>query len=239
MIPGLPFSASLATVTLTGVDVRTDLTRLAELSKAYPLVEWGVLLGGRDEPRYPSLEEIHTLLAQRPEGVRMAMHLCGAFAQAWIVGDQALVNLARRFNRIQLNVVSKRTDTQALRDALVEGRHPAVITQHNSANAELSVFLKDAPGHMVLFDASGGRGVSAESWPTYLDGIQCGYAGGLGPDNVSAQLPLIEAAASGHPYWIDMEGKLRTDDWLNLDLCEQVLLQAHDFAQRNDATAVS
>jgi hypothetical protein len=54
------------------------------------------------------------------------------------------------------------------------------------------------------------------------DGRIYGYAGGLGPENVAAQLPIIDAHRSGPglpliPYWIDMETKIR-DEQERLDL---------------------
>jgi hypothetical protein len=47
-----------------------------------------------------------------------------------------------------------------------------------------------------------------------------GFAGGLGPNNVLEQLGKINAACGDKPYatWIDMEGRIRTDDGAHLDL---------------------
>jgi hypothetical protein len=61
----------------------------------------------------------------------------------------------------------------------------------------------------VLFDASAGRGLTPRRWPAPLPGVRCGYAGGLGPETIATELPLIEQAADGEPYWIDMESRLR------------------------------
>lgn len=37
-------------VTLTGLDTATDLERAIALSRAHPLLEWGILLGGTERP---------------------------------------------------------------------------------------------------------------------------------------------------------------------------------------------
>lgn len=77
----------------------------------------------------------------------------------------------------------------------------------------------------VLYDASfgGGKMAAQYSAPLY-DGIRQGYAGGLGPNNILAELPKINAVQKNPnaEIWIDAEGKLQTDDKKTLDLskCE-------------------
>ncbi len=75
-----------------------------------------------------------------------------------------------------------------------------------------------------LFDKSGGAGIVPGVWPMAFAGTYNGYAGGLGPDNLAEQLPLIEVAANGQRHWIDMETMLRNaKDEFDLDICRQVL----------------
>jgi len=45
-----------------------------------------------------------------------------------------------------------------------------------------------------------------------MPGMVCGYAGGLGPDNLKKELAKIHRLAGSRAYWVDMETKLRTDD---------------------------
>lgn len=55
------------------------------------------------------------------------------------------------------------------------------ITQMNGANADVRR-IKAYQTAWVLFDASGGKGVSADQIGFLLwQGVSCGYAGGLGP----------------------------------------------------------
>jgi len=93
---------------------------------------------------------------------------------------------------------------------------------------------------MVLFDSSGGRGLAPVSWPAPLPGTTCGYAGGLGPDTLTEQLPLIHTAANGRGYWIDMEGRLRTpEDRFDLDRARRCLEIVADFHRSIEAAMLS
>jgi hypothetical protein len=215
----------LGKVTLTGIDAQTDLEQAHALSSRFDRVEWGILLGGTPTPRYPTIDFIREWAEQcRANGTRTAMHLCGRFARAWIENDEAIVDLARQFGRIQVNVVASRIDIDALVSAVKQGRHHDIITQHNQANELITERLAGVDNHSVLFDASGGRGVGPAQWPASLEGKACGYAGGMGPANVVEELGRIEQAAAGAPFWIDMEGQIRTpEDTLDLTKCEQVL----------------
>ena len=47
---------------------------------------------------------------------------------------------------------------------------------------------------------------------SYVEPLYCGYAGGLGPANITQQLPLIAKAASEAKIWIDMERNVRNED---------------------------
>jgi len=73
-----------------------------------------------------------------------------------------------------------------------------------------------------LFDGSGGAGKLPEGgWPSPHEiPFPMGFAGGLGPDNVLDQLGKIHAACEDKRYetWIDMEGRMRSDDGTQLDL---------------------
>lgn len=58
---------------------------------------------------------------------------------------------------------------------------------------------------------------SITAWPSPFPNRTCGYAGGLGPDNLETELPRIIGAARKHPFWIDMESSLRgLDDCFDL-----------------------
>lgn len=220
-------------ITLTGVDERTNLGALAALSERYPLVEWGFLYSPKRQGqggRYPSVDTLIHAFKTLPESVRVALHVCGAGVPNLLTGEAVVTGLveavASRGGRVQLNFNQARDnlDLNAL-SALLD-RFPTVkfITQQNEANETVWKSLCGHANYIALFDASGGNGVERSTWPAPLHGIHCGYAGGLGPDNLATALLTIRAAAGGHPFWIDMEGKLRTpDDAFDLQRAEVCL----------------
>ena len=74
----------------------------------------------------------------------------------------------------------------------------------------------------ALFDESGGEGIiPTEIKPPLLD-IYCGYAGGIGPDNVVDRVKSILAVTEAD-FWIDMEGRVRINDILDLGKVVRVL----------------
>lgn len=216
---------ALSHCTLTGVDDATDLGRVAELMDEYPFAEFGVLWSQTraGERRYPSKTRLEAI-ARRFHGGRIALHVCGRAVADFVVCNAAAPAVAASFPRVQLN--ARFTPTEAWEeafDAMLAVRQGVVITQHNEANAPFSTMFPRRANHAILRDASCGRGVAPDVWPTPLPGKLCGYAGGLGPNEIDAALPAIAAAADGAQFWIDMESKLRVDDVLDLDACATVL----------------
>lgn len=221
---------ALDRVTLTGVDAHTDLAALALLSAAHPRVEWAILSSREraGHPRYPDDAWLPEFLAACA-GARRAIHLCDAHVDAFIAGDEAMRAKAAAFGRVQLNFSQRATPKAPapLRRAIAAfgGR---VILQHNDDNAALIDALRAAGADVdVLFDASSGRGLRPGSWPAPLPGLRCGYAGGLGPGTITAELPRIAAAAAGRDFWVDMASSLRdAAGAFSLAACERVLDEA-------------
>lgn len=196
-----------AWVTFTGVDDRTDLKRLEDLSLKYP-IEWGILVGGRlGKTRYPSqrrIKEFCELACNR------SLHLCGSYASK-VLKDHGIGGHWDLFNRVQVNAVSYDMDHMSQFSSFI-GR-PVIIQVRGK--------FPQREGLHFLHDASGGRGKTG-NWPeapSALNGSMYGFAGGINPDNV---LSLVETIRCESPYWIDMETGVRTDDWFDLDKCEAV-----------------
>lgn len=199
--------------TLTGVDDFTPIAELFHLSRMYPFVEWGVLYSETEagNGRYPSLQYLDEL-CQKIESqesstkARFALHVCGRAVHKLMDGS---LPQAKNFGRIQVNFIS-RNFSEAQKLALFD-HYPdkQIITQHNEANRDLVDLFSGQPRHSFLFDSSGGRGLSPDAWPEPIPNAACGYAGGLGPDNLHEELPRIMRACGGKPAWIDMESKLR------------------------------
>ena len=229
-------------ITLTGVDENTDLLQLAAISKANP-VEWGFLYSPKQqgEPgRYPSIYFLKKALALLPSSVQMALHVCGQGVGDILAGEPVATTLVdlltARSGRLQLNFNHRKrpVDVPALARFLTENQSLTVITQIHNGNSDvqpgLFQILGFAPAnHALLFDASGGRGQVATTLEAPRHGVPCGYAGGIGPDNLVERVAAINTLVGDLDTWIDMESSLRTTtggtDWFDLQKC-QVTLEA-------------
>lgn len=236
--------------TLTGVDESTPLSAVAALSAQFPIAEWGFLYSPTRQGcggRYPAVGFIRDAFESLPPNVRVALHVCGQGVPDLLYGaDRGIVELVdllkARSGRVQLNfnISAGLVTFTAIGSFLAKNPSLMVITQHNKANAEVWKALEYHKNHRVLFDASGGRGISPTGWPEPLPGVSCGYAGGLGPDNLEAQLEAIATVAGDQSVWADMEGKLRTDqDTLDLGRAEECLTIATVAAAGAEAVATT
>lgn len=222
---------NLLLVSLTGADDAVSPNELLQLSQKYPFVEWAILSSQAREgtSRYPTASWVENFHKVCPN-VRKALHLCGKDVDAFLAEDQLIMEKVSMFDRVQLNfnqrVRPKNLETLA---QIADSIPQSVILQHNSANQELWSILHNKMSNLsMLFDASGGHGVApVAGWPSIFPNTDCGYAGGLGPQNVAQELQSIVACAGGNRFWIDMESKLRTpeDDRFSLAACESVLAQ--------------
>jgi len=240
-------------VTFTGADDRTNPAELLEISARYPWVEWGILIGTRQGvPRMPSKKWIERLLILKRKAAHpfnLALHVCGQPLRT-IASGRSIVGEGAEdftgFDRVQLNWHGERQEAigGAIARAMSEMKReilwePEVIFQGDEVNAAagLHVQTKDAGFPIsMLFDCSHGAGVLPKSWPNSIPTIKCGYAGGIGPDNVIPQLMLIEqahlAGASIFPFWVDMETKVRTgdvEDEFDLNKCRGVAARVEDL----------
>ena len=123
------------------------------------------------------------------------------------------------------------------------------IFQYNNNTHDAIYKLHDSGARFsVLYDASGGRGISPTSWsePLFLNNPQ-GYSGGLSPENIAENLDKIShvAVRPGAHYnkdnkvertinersdiWIDAEGKLKTDDKFDIARARQYILNAENW----------
>lgn len=205
-------------VTATGLDDRTDLGRIADLSARFD-VEWGVLLspGAQDiHNRFPSFSTIERVQGL---GIRLAAHLCGQHAKQIMKGEFDRTSLPLDgFQRLQVNHLRP---VPSMISAIA-GPGQTMIAQWRDASA----FPAEDEGVSWLFDKSGGRGIVPASWPTNPGDGVVGFAGGISPANI---LDVHRAASAAAPtgFWLDFEGGARTDDWFDLDLVEAALAAIH------------
>lgn len=218
-------------VTITGADDSVDPADLVALSREFPFVEWGILFGtGDHRPRFPSDSWSKEFVEAIPPGqVRVAAHLCGRWIRdivdygraSWWTAYHWFTGAAER---VQLNFHGARQHPSVVFDRVcrIQDAEPNfdLIFQCDGVNDALVRKLADQSVGSPLFDRSGGAGLLPEEWPPSWRHNYCGYAGGLGPDNVLQELERIRqvVAAPDEPIWIDMERRVRSDDDLKLDI---------------------
>lgn len=238
---------SLELVSLTGADDYVAPEALAALSAQYPFAEWAILYFPEKDgtPRNPSAPWREKFLAL--DLPYTAAHLCGSRVFRALLDPElvdSVISDLSRYRRIQLNINARRqdfTDDEVL--AIYRTLHQAglrLILQHHAGSERvIEQFLYDLDEDSmkrvdILFDASKGTGQRPDAWPApHRFNLFCGYAGGLGPDVLEAELPKIKGAvAQGRvqcnlPYWIDMESGIRTENAFDLEKAERVLALCH------------
>lgn len=202
-------------ITLTGVDEHTDVGALMALVQQHPALEVGLLYTANPEGRnrYPSKPWIESV-ARILEG-RCALHVCGGTARRQLQSGD-LGSIIQFTARVQVNGTLSVEEAESLVHKV-----PTLITQHNAHNQAL--LNVQARNHAILIDASGGRGLSPDEWLVPDTPKAVGFAGGLGPDNLQAEIRRI-APLARDGAWLDMEGRLRMDDWFSVDLAKACLM---------------
>jgi phosphoribosylanthranilate isomerase len=239
---------TLLRCTFTGVDEQSSFEEIKKLSIEFPFVEWGVLLSTSENSpfsknRYPSLDWLKENLPKLKNiavdsGSSIALHVCGKETKELLAQNENSIALSLLpfVNRVQINFLYKEHQVEQLENLCQKFPHINFITQHNNRNAELHKKIFSL-NHQILFDQSGGRGIETTEWESPLENKICGYAGGLGPNNIIKQLSLIKNVAN-RPFWIDMEGKIRTNDILDLNLCKEILYKVSLVAFNHHFTSI-
>ncbi len=203
-------------VTFTGADSSCSVDSLIGLLEEAPGLELAFLYSearqgsGRYPPAAWIRETVETIEQCIGPG-RVALHVCGRVRLRFLDSGEVNPELGNldRFARIQLNGKLTREHADAVETMLRAHPERRIIVQYEHSTDLRAALPPFGSALQVLFDASGGRGRLRTSWPQPLVGHVCGYAGGLGPENIARELPRIAAAALGMQYWIDMEGQLR------------------------------
>lgn len=224
------------TVTVTGADDSTDIKQLLALAKDFPFVEFGILLA-RDSmgrTRFPSSEWLNQFADEAADhNLNISGHLCGAWVRELLKGSWPYQHLSAihpqiikpgLFKRWQINThgTPHKTKPEAVVDIIryLQGIGQTVIFQYDQVNTLALSKAKEAgcTNIAALYDLSHGAGILPEAWPAPLPDIYCGYAGGLSPENVAAQLTKLENLVGDTAVWIDAETRLRSHDDSIFDL---------------------
>jgi hypothetical protein len=250
---GLP---SLTALGFCGADDSVHPHQLALISHAYPLTEFGVLFRPDQEgtPRYASPEWVMRLgetassMKEAGHTMKLAAHLCGSRVNEVLEGKGAeflRYLLDTGFQRVQINATAVNgVDTSRLAESvptlwntIQEFPQLEFILQKNEETKPLWEGIDNilkrqtVPNIAMLLDESKGTGVLSSAWP--IPSILCktGYAGGIGPQNITTVLKDIARAVQGSEsnktFWIDMESSLRStkngNDVFDLDKCYRVI----------------
>lgn len=217
-------------ITFTGADDSINPEDLINISQEFPFVEWGILLSKSsiETPRFPSMkwmDKLNELCDDHSldEEIMLSGHLCGRWLRDWLIGVNSMPDfpLFSLFKRIQLNFHggSQKVDEDKFFSILKSGEGKDFIFQIDEKNNELyRSAIQEGVNAYPFFDLSGGAGLLPEKWDTPLDSKYCGYAGGLGPDNLDEQLEKINKIIGDRTIWVDMETKVRSDDNKKFDL---------------------
>ena len=233
----------LEILTFTGVDAKTDLDRLVEIAEKYPRVEFGILVGSQssedDHGIFPPLRLVRLFrrISEWPE-IKAAIHLCGRWSREVMSAygpPGATYALCKGFGRVQINlhgdyfnprdVDVRSRAVERFADNLADGdRDVRVILQHRAPWSKVPV---EHPRVEYLFDRSAGAGRAAfDEWPEPESAeTRYGYAGGIGPDTIGEAMAFVNRWPAVS-MWLDMEGRVRTGGWFDLDKVETVCAQA-------------
>ncbi len=216
-------------VTFTGLDESVDMVRLHDISRRYP-VEWGVLFSKErtgKEKRFPALKFVEHFYLN--SGLRLSAHICGLYSreimhEAKMKVPEISGMLTGNFGRVQINIAGTIEPRRAVDFGLTIGANPIL---------QCRGFFPASDSVDWLLDKSGGRGETPQSWYARAENSPafCGYAGGIGPDNIEQVLGILgEMHPDGKRFWIDMENNIRTHDFIDLDKCEAVLKAVYPAA---------
>ena len=249
-------------VTITGADDSVKPIELIRLSEEFPFVEWGILVSASKAidfmigmPRFPSHNWIISTfdnLQFLRTNMKLSLHVCGKWTRDILLGKNNIPKwMLDGFQRVQLNFHAERNscDVAALFGALSNIKNRQFIFQMDGefGNRHFESLHKinresDFIDIVPLFDISGGAGTLPKEWPApkYRFSQQMlyhGYAGGLGPENLEEQLPLIAKGAGDCRIWIDMETRVRSSDdkIFDLEKCKQVLQICKKYVEEEKA----
>lgn len=214
-------------VTMTGADNSITPEQLFPISEKYPFVEWGILVSRNSQGnnRFPSKEWMNSLALIDQNRLQLSCHLCGTYVKEILMGSTRFINelgdLWKHFSRVQINThgIPHQYDKHGLIQVLKEHSDKEFIFQYDVVNKNIvDAVSPECKNISALFDLSHGAGVLPKEWVEPLEGIKCGYAGGLSPDNVEQQIKLIETKVGNGEIWIDMETQIRSNNDRQFDL---------------------
>lgn len=189
-------------LSVAGVDEHTPLVRLQKLME-HPQIEVGFLLNrvsGGIVTHCPDVDWI-ARVAKELRGNKV-LHICGQDA-AWetLIGN--LDDVVKPFQRVQINGVLN--NVRGIEKLAGRWSDKTVITTH-TRGAEFLVDGVNAHNHAVLVNDSAGRGLTPKRWQAPQTPKRTGFAGGIGRDNIQAEmLRILCEAQPKKNSWLAIE----------------------------------
>lgn len=231
-------------IRFAGIDKKTDINKLVQLQKEYPIVEFGMLSSKNWVENGNRYTDPVILKALKGTGLNLSLHLCGEFArrplkEGWGQIEEYFGDNLNLFNRVQLNVVGSTLKKEYDLPHLA-GIDETIIQQKSILDMPIydSYLASDYSESVhtitsILFDISGGRGKYEKDFDVVeIDWfVKHGFAGGISPDNCVEAVQNIERNLSAEVrYWIDMESGVRDErDWFSVDKCRQVCEKVYSY----------
>ncbi len=218
-------------VTMTGADDSIDPKELLAVSAAYPFVEWGILVSRNSQGnnRFPSIAWMDKLAELNNGELLLSCHVCGTYVKEVLMGSDRFTReigpIWNDFQRVQINTHGYTHQFEKPAIADLKNFNKEIIFQFDGVNKPiLDCAISYGVNCSTLFDMSHGAGVLPKEWPTLIDGVNCGYAGGLSPENIVEQVKLIESKVADAEIWIDMETQIRSNKDQQFNLTKVVLV---------------
>ena len=210
-------------VTFTGADDSVSPQALAEISKEFTFVEWGILMGPKTDvgfPRFPSqswissLAYTHEISTDRP--MKLSAHWCEPLVWELVSNGKSFDeireenNIPDIFKRTQINTHGmKYTFTASFIEEIKKHPEMEFILQIDGINDDFVTSL-NLPNVALLQDYSSGAGIFENKWG-HWEGKKYGYSGGLNIDTLPEAMDLwLERLNNSTIAWIDMESGVRS-----------------------------
>lgn len=246
----------LETIVCSGPNEQTNIDELIALAQDYPNIEFGIQVSGKKCskgcPRFEWIISLYERCLELNFRPNLALHI----NQDWVEGFSrtevpqdlaALLGLfimiddkpKKFFNRAQLNFKigrEKDPDLVILERNMRLYKWIRFIVSYNDSNADFlhRLYLHSCVRFDCLYDASAGEAIMAEKYaPPAFPCVFQGYAGGLNPNNVAAELDKISQVNSAtETIFIDAEGGLKGENgYFSISKCRQYVENALAWAK--------
>ena len=215
---------------------------IIDLGVRYPCAEFAIQAHpskfSANMPRYVWFDTL--MHAARDTDVNLAMHVNNQWRTELCHGhipyelrrmwDMKRTNGKPIIGRVQININGGKGKYRFCADKVAQiiCAYPDIefIFQYIPAQAtRLQKLDKTGAKFSMLFDASGGRGISPDAWQAPVSKKhKMGYSGGLSPENIADNLAKINLLLPrNYKTWIDAEGKLKTTDTKQFDVARAEL----------------